>query len=128
MSYLAITVATLSSFVLGGLWYSPLMFLETWFHEAGPQCEANSKKNIGFTFVFAFFCNLCSVLYLSNMLGPHPPLAEAVHASLRLAFFIVATSFGVTYKFGGRSLTMLAIDALFHIIKFGIYGAILALL
>lgn len=37
----AILVATVASFALGVLWYSPLLFLKPWSREAGVNGEAN---------------------------------------------------------------------------------------
>ncbi len=35
VSYLAVIVAALSAFLLGGLWYSPLLFAKPWMAAAG---------------------------------------------------------------------------------------------
>lgn len=39
INWLAITLATLSSFAIGALWYSPLLFLEKWRKLAGLSKE-----------------------------------------------------------------------------------------
>ena len=35
INYLAVGVAALSSFLIGGLWYSPILFAKAWMREAG---------------------------------------------------------------------------------------------
>jgi hypothetical protein len=35
VNFLAVFVAALSSFVIGGVWYSPIMFAKPWMEENG---------------------------------------------------------------------------------------------
>ena len=58
MNYLAVLVATLSSFVVGFVWYNPKVFGTIWMNEIGMTEEkaktGNMAKIFGLTFVFAF--------------------------------------------------------------------------
>ena len=57
-NFLAILVATLSSFVVGFIWYNPKVFGNIWMKEIGMTEEkarqSNMIKVFGLTFVFAF--------------------------------------------------------------------------
>ena len=44
VNYLAVALAALSAFVLGGLWYSPLLFAKAWVRLNGFN-EEEMKKN-----------------------------------------------------------------------------------
>jgi len=43
-------VAAVASFVIGGGWYSPLLFGRIWMRETGLQDEAPRKRNMGVVF------------------------------------------------------------------------------
>ncbi len=52
----AVLVAAASSFLLGGLWYSPLLFLKPWNTAMGRTEEDNGHpaKVFGLSFAFSF--------------------------------------------------------------------------
>ena len=47
---LAILAATVSAFVLGGVWYSPLLFARSWMQAAGLTEEQTRKANLARVF------------------------------------------------------------------------------
>ena len=57
LNYVAILVASLSTFLIGGLWYSPAVFGKSWMKENGFTEEgmknANMVKIFGLAFVLA---------------------------------------------------------------------------
>ena len=51
---LAVVVAALSSFALGGVWYSTTLFGATWRRAAGgPEVQVHSAKVFGLSCLFA---------------------------------------------------------------------------
>jgi hypothetical protein len=46
LNWLAIIVAAISTFILGGLWYSPLMFVKRWMKETGITEEDTKHTNM----------------------------------------------------------------------------------
>ncbi|HEY0431663.1 MAG TPA: DUF1761 domain-containing protein, partial [Pyrinomonadaceae bacterium] len=57
LNYLAVLVAAISTFVLGGLWYSPLLFGKAWmrannFNEADLQTFSKARM-FGWSLVFS---------------------------------------------------------------------------
>ena len=58
LNWFAIIIATLSNFLIGGLWYSPLLFGKIWMQENNFNDEemkkANMAKIFGLTFLFSF--------------------------------------------------------------------------
>ena len=73
VNILAVTAAAFSAFVLGGLWYSPILFGKKWQALAGLSDEdlqaANPAVKFGFSFVLAFV----AAYVFSVFLGPELP-------------------------------------------------------
>lgn len=69
MSILAVFLAALSSFMLGGLWYSPVLFGNMWNTENGGEKQAgHPAKVFGISFVFS----LAAAAAFGYLLGPAP--------------------------------------------------------
>jgi hypothetical protein len=61
VNYLAALVAALSSFLIGGLWYSPILFAKAWMRETGLSDE-QLRTGVARTFVSAFVLSLVMAL------------------------------------------------------------------
>ena len=70
ISALAVFVAALLGFVVGGLWYSPLLFGNAWMRAAGvteEQVNGGDKAKIfGLTFVALLIMSFCLAGFLST--------------------------------------------------------------
>ena len=119
----AVLVAAVSSFVLGGLWYSPLLFHGPWSRAMGRTDEDNGHpaKVFGLSLVFS----LVAAFVFAMLLGPSPVLAEAWKAGLLVGVGFVAMSFGINYQFANRPLIAWLIDGGYHTGQFVLYGLIL---
>jgi hypothetical protein len=128
VNVLAVGVAALSSFMLGGLWYSPAMFLKIWEREEGMDCRKDEKgKHPAFVFGFAFLLALLAATALARLLGPAPELGHAVETSLTVGVIWVGGSFGINYLFGGKSFKLWLVNAGYHVLQFLLYGVIFGL-
>ena len=126
INYLAVVVAAVSSFLLGGLWYSPMLFLKPWNKAMGR--DENSKqghpaKVFGLSFVFA----LIAATGFAHLIGPAPDLNVALHYGLVIGIAFVATSFGINYQFADRPTYAIFIDGGYHVGQFVLYALILGL-
>ena len=129
LNWLAIVVAAVSAFVLGGIWYGPL-FKNAWCREAGIDPEAKPKSHPAKVFGIAFVASLIAAYGFAMFLhltGSGADLWKAVHAGAMIGFFYVAMSFGINYAFAGRSFKLWAIDAGYHILQFALYGLVFGL-
>jgi hypothetical protein len=119
----AVLAAAVSSFLLGGLWYSPLLFLKPWNAAMGRTEEDNGHpaKVFGLSFVFSFL----SAYIFATLLGPSPVLSEAVRAGLLVGIGFVGMSFGINYQFANRPLSALFIDGGYHTGQFLLFGLVL---
>jgi hypothetical protein len=125
LNWLAIVVAALSAFLLGGIWYGPL-FKHAWCREAG----VNPDKPNGHpakVFGGAFVLSLMAAAVFAMFLGTKPELQFAVGAGFHVGLFFAATSFGINYLFAGRSLKLWLIDGGYHTLQFTLYGLVLGL-
>lgn len=122
INLLAVLVAAISSFFLGGLWYSPVLFGKAWMKETGVKGdEQHPAKVFGTSFIFT----LISAFVFATLLGPNPELERAIIFGLYVGLGFVATSFGINYQFSNKRFRLLLIDAGYHVGQFVIYGIIL---
>lgn len=124
MNIWAILLAAVSSFMLGGLWYSPVLFGKVWNAENGgvPQ-TGHPAKVFGVSFAFS----LIAAVVFAYWLGAAPSLQTAVKAGAMAGLGLVATSFGINYQFSQRSFKLLLIDGGYHAVQFLLFGLILGL-
>lgn len=128
VSLLATLVATVLSFVLGGLWYGPL-FGKAWMEENGFTADTikkdfNPLKLYGTTFVLSA---LASWLFGMSV-GPDPDLRFAVGAGLAVGVFWVAGSLATSYLFEGKTMRHFLINGGYHAVQFGLVGLAFGLL
>ncbi len=123
----ATLAAALSAFMLGGLWYSPVLFGKRWQTLVGLSDEAASS-NTGIVFGGAFALALLSAAVFGAFLGPKPELGFALGAGLAAGLGWVAASFGISYLFERRPPALLAINGGYHATQFALYGLCFALI
>ncbi len=122
----AILVAAVTSFVLGGAWYSPALSGNAWNRESGdsrPKGAGHPAKVFGVSFLFS----LIAAAAFAWWLGPNPPLQSAVTHGLVAGACFVAASFGINYQFANRSFLLWLIDGGYHTAQFAIFGLVLGL-
>ena len=126
----AVLVSGVAIFVLGGLWYSPVLFAKRWVALIG-KTEEELKANAGnmpLSYVFVFLCGLVTAWIMALVIGNFAP-ASAVDGGLIGALcwvgFAGATSFG-TALFSGKPKALWLIDSGFNLVAFVVAGIILA--
>jgi len=124
---LAAFVAALSVFVLGGIWYSPMMFGNVWKREAGVNAQEAKKTHQPIVFAVSFLSAFIAAIAFGNFLGMLPPFNYAIQLGLIIGVGWVATSFSINYLFAGRNIKLLLIDAGYHVVQFILYGIIFGL-
>jgi len=125
LNWLAIISATLLSFVIGSLWYSPVAFGNTWMREVQLTEEQMKRSNMALIFGTAFVLLFISMFNLAMFIGPKSDLSFGVMAGFLTGFGWVATSIGVLYLFERRSLKLFFINSGYHIVCFTLSGAII---
>jgi uncharacterized protein DUF1761 len=126
VNYLAVIVAAVSSFLVGGLWYSPVLFGPTWQRAAGDvrkPGDAHPAKVFGVSLVFALVA-----AFAYAVLIPVPATASAaLLQGIGVGAGVVAASFGINYQFANRPAVLWFIDGGYHTMQFALYGLIIGL-
>lgn len=125
INYWAVLVAAVASFIVGGLWYSPIALHRAWMHAAGVTEAQLQSGNTGLIFGVAFVLQLLAAFVLAMFLGPTADLAFGTTAGLMVGVAWVATAFGVVYLFERRPLGLFWINAGYQIVVYTMMGAIL---
>lgn len=127
VNWIAILLCGLSSLALGALWYAPPVFGRSWQRGVGLADDALSGGSMATIFALAFLLSLAAASAVSVLLGPDPELGPAMTISGSVGLFCVAASFGISYLFERRSLALWVINGGYHVVQFGLFGLILAL-
>lgn len=126
INILAAIAAAVSSFLLGGLWYSPMLFLKPW-NEAMGRSEDDDQPHPARVFGISFVFALIAAMAFAYQLGPEPELVFAIHNGLIVGLCFVAACFGINYQFADRPISALLIDGGYHTGQFVLYGVVLGL-
>lgn len=123
VNFVAVGLAALSAFVLGGLWYS-LLFARSWMALTGQSEEKLKSGNPAVIFGGAFLLNLIAAFVLAMFIGPMDA-KFATAAGLAVGLCWVATSLGVNYLFERRPFGLWLINAGYCTLQFTVMGAII---
>jgi hypothetical protein len=125
LNFWAILVAALSTFVLGGIWYSPAAFGKAWMKENGLTEEDLKKGSMAKIFGLAFVLGLVSAVNLAMFLGPDADVTFGAFAGFAAGFGWVATFVGTHYLFERKSFKLFLINAGYSIVALTIMGVII---
>lgn len=124
-NYAAVFVAALSSFLIGGLWYSPILFARAWMAAAGLSEAQTQQANMVRVFGFAGLASLVMAFNLAAFLGAKATLQFGLFAGFATGLGWVAMSLGVIYLFEQRPLKLWLINSGYQIVAYTVMGAIL---
>lgn len=125
VNLIAVLVCGVSSLVLGGIWYSPLLFAKAWQRSAGLSDEQAKSGNMAIIFGGAFVLSLIAAYVFGMFLGNSMPLVGAVGAGFAAGLCWVAASFAINYLFERRPLSLWLINGGYHTLQFTLFGLIL---
>jgi hypothetical protein len=139
INWLAVLVAAIVIFALGGLWYSPVLFMKKWIalqNRTEEQMRAEAAAaNMPVMYVSAFVTALLTAVVMAHLLGhlsaavdPNVMRPSAAHgAAFGFACwlgFAAPTSYG-TAIFSGKPKQLWLIDSTYNLVAFMLAGAIL---
>jgi hypothetical protein len=125
LNWLAIVIAAVSAFALGGLWYSPLMFVKIWAKEAGIDLNPAKRGSMAKIFGLSFILSLISSFFLAMFIGPDAGAAFGTLAGFMAGIGWVFTYMGIIYLFEGRSLALFLVNAGYSVASLTIMGLII---
>ena len=127
VNILAVAIATVASFVIGMIWYTPLTFGKSWMREVGLEGKEISKqaqmKGFSLSFLTAIIQSV-GIAYAMCLLGWQGPLA-GIKLGIFASLFFVATTIGMNYAYEQRSFKLFLINAGYNLVYFVIIGAII---
>ncbi len=124
VNYLAVLLAALSAFVLGGLWYS-VLFGKQWAALTGQSEETLKSGNPAVIFGGAFLLNLVAAFVFAMFIGRTMDLQDAASAGFAAGLCWVTASLGVNYLFERRPFGLWLINGAYFTLQFTAMGAII---
>jgi hypothetical protein len=122
---LAVIAAAISTFLIGGLWYSPLLFQRAWMEASGVKEEdlenANMAMIFGLAFVFALIMAANLAAFLS---GPETTIVWGAAAGGLAGIGWVGLSIGTLALLERRSWKYTMINGGYFAVSFIIMGVI----
>jgi hypothetical protein len=128
LNWLAIVIAAVSAFILGGLWYSPLLFAKRWMKETGITEESTKNANMTRIFSFGFILSCIAAFFLAMFIGTHAGAGHGALAGFMAGFGWVFTFIGISYLFESRTLAHFLINSSYSIISLTIMGLIIGVI
>ncbi len=126
INYFAVLAAAASTFVIGGLWWSPLLFQKAWMRANGfteeNLEEGNMVKIFGVSFVLTVVMAFNLAMFLA---GPDTTVAWGATAGVLAGGGWVALGIAVVALFERRSLTYILVNGGYFVVAFAVMGAIL---
>jgi hypothetical protein len=124
INWLAVLVAAVSAFVLGGLWYGPLLG-KAWMAGSGMTEERAQQGSPARIFGVAFVLQLVAAAVLAMFIGAEASAGFGAAAGAAAGAFWIATAFGVVYLFEHRPLAHWAVNAGYQIVAYTMMGVII---
>src|SRR5688572_8924949 len=125
INWLAILVAGISSFMLGGVWYSPALFGNAWMKENRFSVDDVKKSNKAKTFGWSFLFSLIMAANLGMFLNdPKTDLAWGLTAGA-LAGLWVFCGIAIVALFEMKTWRYIFINGGFCVVALALMGAII---
>lgn len=119
LNWLAVAVAAVAYFMLGGLWYSKALFGSTWIKSTGIDMNnPDAKKGVGavmaFTFLLEFItcAGLAILVYRLMLVGG---VMSGIKLGLFTGIFFSSISICISYLYQSKPKVLHLIDGGYHI-------------
>jgi hypothetical protein len=128
LNWLAIIAAAVSAFILGGLWYSPLLFAKRWMKETGITEESTKNANMTRIFSLGFILSCIASFFLAIFIGSNAGAGHGALSGFMAGFGWVFTFLGISYLFESRTFAHFLINSVYSIISLTIMGMIIGVI
>ena len=128
VNLLAVLACGVISLVLGGIWYSPMLFAGPWQRAAGLSDEQAKSGNMALIFGGAFVLSLIAAYVFAMFLGTGMSIGAATAAGFSAGLCWVAASYGISYLFERRPLSLWLINGGYHTLQFTLFSLIIGLM
>lgn len=124
VNWLAVLAASVSAFVLGGIWYGP-MFGRMWMQASGMTEEKVKQGNAGKTYGISFVLTVVAAIVLSRFIGAGAGAGAGAAAGFGIGAALVGTMLGVFYQFEQRPVAHWLVNGAYATAAFTLMGAII---
>lgn len=125
INFWAVLVAAISTFLIGGLWYSPILFGKAWMKENGFTDDDLKNQNAARKFGISFLMAVIMAANLAAFLGDEVDVAFGAMAGFLTGAGWVLTGIAVIGVFENKSWRYILINGGYHTLAFTIMGIIL---
>lgn len=124
VNYVAVVVAAVAYFAVGGLWYSPLLFARQWIAASGvtPQPGVTPWGLFALSFVTGFVAAL-ALAVIARVAGGET-VGDGIVLGLVAGIGFSLTSLVVTQAFETRPLALHFINGGYHLVGLTVAGVI----
>ena len=122
LNWLAVLCAALSTFLIGGLWYS--IFEKPWMSANNFTKEHLQRRKMANVFSLSFLFSLFMAINLALFIGKED-VSYGMIAGFMTGFGWVSFSIAIIALFENRSLKYILINGGYMVISFTVMGAIL---
>ena len=128
-NWLAIVAAAAAGFVVGGIWYGPIMG-KKWMGAVGLTEEDMKSANMGLIYGTTFVLSLIASTTLAHLLTYFPDigLSTTLLIAIGVAAGFLVPAIGTNYLFSQKSRTLFLIDATYWLLFYAAMGLVHALL
>jgi len=126
INLLVVFGATLASNLLGGLWYSPILFGKPW--RKLTKSNGDSEDILGVSagvFIAGFVLTLVAASLLAALIGPGADGKEGARLGALIGVCFIFTSMGTTNLFERNPIQLVMIHSGFHTFSFCTMGFII---
>ncbi len=123
-NFLGIPAGVIAAFLLGGMWYSPLVFAKAWQKRIGKTREELGSLLRPMLLSVLAQGLMAIVLYFLEMKIPCDGM-DGAGLGLGLGLGLIAPALGIVYAYGARGLVLWLIDAGYQVASLTLIGAIL---
>ena len=126
VNWIAVVVGALAGFVVGGIWYGPVMG-KKWMGAVGLSEEQIKQGNMGLIYGGAFAFSLIASWALAHTFASYAQdlsFAVKVMTSFGVALGFIVPAIGTNYLFSQKNKTLFFIDAGYWLLFYIAMGAV----
>jgi hypothetical protein len=127
LNWISILIATVVGFLLGGLWFSPLLFSNKWRAAMG-QVKEETGGSMGPALALSFVVTFATATGLALLLDlmPLTTTLGALRLGLTVGIVFYALNTASDFAFTGWPRTVYWIQASYHVLQIAIMSLIVA--
>lgn len=129
INWLAVFISALAFFGLGAIWYGPL-FGKAWQRGVGlsdEELKEQMSKVFASSLVMALVISTGMAVFLRTTWAPtETGVMAGATMGMMLGIFFILPSTAMNYIFARRPISLILIDAFYHMLAYTITGIILA--